>query len=79
MRLSCPIGLVLISFIIFFNLPNFTYLEAKKIIMKETPEVIDLSKENEIKEQLGMYYKYTRENMYIFNSKDGKYSKRKKS
>jgi len=45
--------------------------------MKETPEVIDLSKENEIKEQLGMYYKYTRENMYIFNSKDGKYSKRK--
>ena len=45
--------------------------------MKETPEVIDLSKENEIKGQLGIYYKYTRENMYIFNSKDGKYSKRK--
>ncbi len=72
-----PIGLVLISLIIFYNLPNFTYLEAKEIIIKETSEEIDMSKENEIKGQLGMYYIYTREHVYIFNSKDGKYSKRK--
>ena len=72
-----PIGLVLISFIIFYNLPNFTYLEAKEIIIKDTSEEIDMSKENEIKGQLGMYYIYTREHVYIFNSEDGKYSKRK--
>ncbi|MGG2082398.1 hypothetical protein [Lysinibacillus pakistanensis] len=72
-----PIGLVLISFIIFYKLPNFTYLEAKEIIIKETSEEIDLSKEDEIKGQLGMYYIYTREHVYIFNSEDGKYSKRK--
>ena len=34
MRQSCPIGL-LISFITFYHLPNFTYLEAQKIIIKE--------------------------------------------
>ena len=34
MRQSRPIGL-LISFIIFYHLPNFTYLEAEKIIIKE--------------------------------------------
>lgn len=67
MRQSRPIGL-LISFIIFYHLPNFTYLEAEKIIIKETK--IDLSKENEIK---GLY---TIESVYI-NSEDGKYSKRK--
>lgn len=72
-----PIGLVLISFISFYNLPNFTYLEAKEIIIKETSEEIDMSKENEIKGQLGMYYIYTREHVYLFNSEDGKYSKRK--
>ncbi|MGE7115038.1 hypothetical protein [Lysinibacillus sp. NPDC047702] len=51
-----PIGLVLIGFIIFYNLPNFTYLEAKDIVIKETSEEIDISKEGEIKGQLGMYY-----------------------
>ncbi|AVK84901.1 hypothetical protein C3943_15740 [Lysinibacillus sp. B2A1] len=72
-----PIGLALISFIIFYNLPNYTYLEAKDIVIRETSEEIDISKEDDIKGQLGMYYIYTKDNVYIFNSEDGKYSKRK--
>lgn len=72
-----PIGLILISFIIFFNIPNFTYKEAKTLVIKETSEKFDIYKENEIKGQNGMYYIYTEENVYVFNSKDGSYSKRK--
>lgn len=67
----------MISFIIFYNLPNYTYLEAKDIVIRETSEEIDISKEDDIKGQLGMYYIYTKDNVYIFNSEDGKYSKRK--
>ena len=71
-----PIGLVLIGFIILYHLPNFTYIEAQEIVMKETFEEIDISKEDEIKGQMGMYFIYTKYNVYIFNSEDGKYSKR---
>lgn len=71
-----PIGLVLISSIVFFNLPNYTYEEAKEIVIKETSEKIDSSKEDEIKGQVGMYYIYTEANVYVFNAEDGTYSKR---
>lgn len=71
-----PIGLVLISFIIFYDLPNFTYKEAKEMVLLETAEEFDQTKENEIKGSLGMYYFYTKENVYIFNAVDGNYAKR---
>ncbi|WP_332647050.1 hypothetical protein [Lysinibacillus sp. 54212] len=74
--IAYPLGLVVIGFIVFNHLPNFTYKEAKEIVLSETAEEIDDTKENEIKGQLRMYYIYTKENVYIFNSEDGKYVKK---
>ena len=71
-----PLALVAISVIIYSHLPHFTYKDATAIVIQETFEKIDYTKQNKIEGQNGMYFIYTEENVYVFNAKDGLYSKR---
>ena len=56
------------------NLPNYTYTEAASIIEKENNEQVIEASKRDVKAQLGHYYIYTNDKIYLFNTETGDYA-----
>jgi hypothetical protein len=65
--------LIIIVTYTFMILPQFTYEEATRVVEIETgKQVLELQK-GALKEQLGQYFIYTTDEVYIFNAETGSY------
>lgn len=72
-----PLGIFLIIVLVMYELPNFTYLEASKLIEENTGEIVIEDIKGKPKGQVGIYNIYTAHHVYIFDAITGEYAKRR--
>ena len=65
--------LIIIVTYTFIILPQFTYEEATRVVEIETGKQVLEPQKGALKEQLGQYFIYTTDDVYIFNAETGSY------
>ena len=70
------LAIIIFITIVGITLPNYTYTEAASIIEKENNEQVIEASKIDVKAQLEHYYIYTKDKVYLFNSKTGDYASR---
>ena len=65
--------LIIIVTYTFMILPQFTYEEATRVVEVETGKQVVEPQKGALKEQLGQYFIYTTDEVYIFNAETGSY------
>jgi len=69
-----PIGLIMLLLLFITDIPQYSYQEAADLIEVNTGEKIIEPKDS--KGQLGYYYLYTNQDVFLFNSENGEFTKR---
>ena len=70
------LAIIIFITIVGITLPNYTYTEAVSIIEKENNEQVIEANKRDVKAQLEYYYIYTKDKVYLFNTKTGDYASR---
>mgnify|MGYP003446453387 CR=1 FL=1 len=60
----------------FAILPQFTYEEAMELVERNLGKQVDKPPKGDVKAQLGRYFIYTNDEVYIFNAETGSYTAR---
>lgn len=69
------IGLVMISLLVIYEIPTYSYKDAHNIIEKRTGQIAIEPNKGQVKGLHGHYYIYTNEQTYLFNAMTGHFGK----
>ena len=70
------LAIIMVITLVGISLPNYTYTKAASIIEKENNEQVIEASKKDVKAQLGHYYIYTNDKVYLFNIETGDYASR---